>query len=185
MANRTMQAKRLKLQRQLRRLPRVIEDPPGDFTEHSKTPIPARLKAEGVRAPMMPIRPVMQMYRNSAKSLETSMAEANEKCLEKFGFLHIGTPPGKKESFDRMIKFQMDRVQSLVNSRIGFNILDNSVHWARVYRNATSTAFVVLYVNFKEGVIRTSMSYRFQKNIVDDFRSNKLTWVETRYLKHG
>lgn len=172
MANRTMQAKRLKLQRQLRRLPRVIEDPPGEFTEHSKTPIPKRLLAEGVRAPQIPQREILQGYKHRAKSLE------KEEGRTRFE----GVPAGK---FDIILAQQSQRVETLVDSRIGFVIAKTKVHWAKVFRNSQGTAFVILYVNFKEGVIRTSMTYRFQKNIVDDFRSNKLTWVEARYLKHG
>lgn len=170
MANRTLQAKAMKLRRQNRKLPRRYTEPEGEFTEHSKTPIPARLKAEGVRAPMRPVQEILQIYRNSANSLK------KEEAPTRFA----GVVPGRKEVFDRLLELHFSRIAKLVDSRIGFTILDTKAHWARVYRNAEKTAFVILYVNFKEGVMKTSMSYRFQKNIVDDFRADKLTWVECR-----
>lgn len=88
MANRTMQAKALKLQRQLRKLPRRIEDPPGKFEKHSGTPIPARLSAEGVSAPRMPNRELMQGYKHRAKSL------GMEDKAKRFS----GTPSGRAEA---------------------------------------------------------------------------------------
>lgn len=180
MANRTLQAKRIKLNLQIRKLPRAIEDPVGNFTEHSGTPIPARLRAEGMRAPMTPQKDILQWYKNSSKSLQMIDVEANKRCMKKYGFVHHGTPPGRKETFERMLALQRERIQKLVNSNIGFTILDTSAHWARVFRDAQETKFVILYVNFKEGVMRTSMTYNFRKNLIDDFRADKLTWVEYR-----
>lgn len=179
MVNKVLQSKALKRMRQIRKLPRPMDvTTPAtleDDKNFSRTPIPKRLLAEGVRAPSSPVRVVMQMYRNSAKSLEKEVRP------DRFP----GVPCGRKEAWDRMLKFQMDRVQSLVNSRLGFTIMDTSACWARVYRDPTGTKFVILYVNFKEHVIRTSMTYRFQKNIVDDFRADRLKWVEVRCFERG
>jgi len=100
MANRTMQAKAFKLQRQLRKLPRRIEDPPGKFVKHSGTEIPARLKAEGVSAPRSPNRELMDGYKHRAKSL--SMEEA----MARFA----GVPPGRLEAIQRAIQLRNDEV---------------------------------------------------------------------------
>jgi len=100
MANRTMQAKALKLQRQLRKLPRRIVDPPGEFEKHSGTAIPARLKAEGLVAPRSPNRELMDGYKHRAKSL--SMADT----VKRFS----GVPPGRLEALERAMKMRDEEV---------------------------------------------------------------------------
>lgn len=104
MANRTMQAKVLKMRRQLRKLPyRTNEGTAGAFTEHSGTPIPPRLKAEGVSVPRTPNRELVQGYKHRANSLKTTMAEANEEKMRRYGYLTLNTPPGKKEIQDQSL----------------------------------------------------------------------------------
>lgn len=100
MANRTMQAKALKLQRQLRKLPRRISEPPGEFIKHSATEIPARLKAEGVSAPRSPNRELMDGYKHRAKSL--SMAEVAKRFS--------GVPPGRLEAIERAVKMRNEEI---------------------------------------------------------------------------
>lgn len=100
MANRTMQAKSLKLQRQLRKLLCRIEDPPGEFIKHSGTDIPARLKAEGVSAPRSPNRELMDGYKHRAKSL--GMADVAKRFS--------GIPPGRLEAMERAMKLKDEAV---------------------------------------------------------------------------
>lgn len=104
MANRTMQAKALKLQRQLRRLPRRIEDPPGEFIKHSGTPIPSRLKAEGVSAPRSPNRELMDGYKHRAKSL--NMADVAKRFS--------GVPPGRLEAMQRAMQISNEAVDPAI-----------------------------------------------------------------------
>lgn len=92
-----MQQKTLKLRRQLRKLPYRIDDPVGSFTEHSGTPIPARLRTEGVSVPRTPNRELVQGYKHRANSLKTTMAEADAEKMRRYGYLTLNTPPGKKE----------------------------------------------------------------------------------------
>lgn len=104
MANRTMQAKALKLQRQLRKLPRRIADPPGEFVKHSSTVIPARMLAEGVSAPRSPNRELMDGYKHRAKSL--GMADA----VARFS----GVPPGRLEAMERAMQLQVESVDPAI-----------------------------------------------------------------------
>jgi hypothetical protein len=120
MANRTMQAKTLKLQRQLRKLPRRIEDPPGEFTKHSGTEMPARLKAEGVSGKRTPNRELIGGYKHRANSLKTSMQEADELVLGTYGRLFIGTPPGKQEAQERMFQMYRDRTDPSVDKLLRY-----------------------------------------------------------------
>jgi hypothetical protein len=176
MANRVLQAKARKRMLQIRRLPRRMPgEVSGELTEHSGTPIPARLKAEGVRAPMAPIKDILQIYKNSANSLKTDMGQANEDCLRIYGRLFIGTPPGRKEVLDHLA-----RLRAVSPELQSFTILDNRVQRARVFYNPTKTKFIISYENYKEGVIRTSMAYQYREHLIDDFRRDRLTWVEIR-----
>lgn len=120
MANRTMQAKALKLQRQLRKLPRRIEDPPGKFTKHSGTEMPARLKAEGLSVPRTPNRELIGGYKHRAKSLQTSMEEADEMVLGKYGRMFIGVPPGKQEARERMRQIYLERTDPQIDKLLRY-----------------------------------------------------------------
>jgi hypothetical protein len=95
-----MQAKALKLQRQLRKMPRRIEDPPGEFTKHSGTEMPSRLKAEGVSAPRSPNRELMDGYKHRAKSL--SMADVAKRFS--------GIPPGRLEAMERAMRIKEEDI---------------------------------------------------------------------------
>lgn len=113
MANRTMQAKALKLQRQLRKLPKKMPDEPvGTFEKHSKSPIPARLLAEGVKAPRSPNRELMGGYKHRAKSLKTSMEEANEAAMRKQGDYFINKPPGRLEAEVRATELRLKEMEA-------------------------------------------------------------------------
>lgn len=177
MANRTMQAKAMKLRRQIRRPPRrMSDDVPGAFEKHSGTPIPARLKAEGVRAPMAPIKDILQIYKNSAKSLEHDPHEDDLLIIRYYGRVTFpGIPPARKEVLEHIA-----RIRQVSEELQSFEILRTAVHRARVFYNPTKTKFIISYENFKEGVIRTSMTYQFRQNLIDDFRQDKLIWVEIR-----
>lgn len=110
MANRTMQAKALKLQRQLRKLPRRLENPPGTFTEHSATPIPARLKAEGVSAPRSPNRDLMDGYKHRAKSL--GMADVAKRFS--------GIPPGRLEAMERAMSLKGEDIDPSISKLLRY-----------------------------------------------------------------
>lgn len=120
MANRTMQAKALKLQRQLRRLPRRVDDPPGEFTKHSSTDMPARLKAEGVSVPRTPNRELIGGYKHRAKSLQTSMEEANEEVISKYGRMFIGVPPGRQEAHQRALAVRLQESDAEVDKLLRY-----------------------------------------------------------------
>ena len=109
MANPTMRQKTLKLQRQLRKLPRRINDPPGTFIKHSGTPIPARMKAEGVKAPSRPQPELMKGYKHRANSLKTTMEEADWQVLCKYGVLTHMDHPGQEEARERRIQMILEK----------------------------------------------------------------------------
>jgi hypothetical protein len=177
MVNRTMQAKAMKRRRQLRRLPRRLDDDvPGQFEKHSGTAIPKRLLAEGVSAPRQPNRELMEGYKHRSKSLERDEHEDNLLILLFYGRLSFpGVSPSRKEVIEHIA-----RIKAVSEELRSFDILCNRVHRARVFYNSQKTKFILSYENYKEGVIRTSMTYQFRQNLIDDFRKDKLVWVEIR-----
>lgn len=110
MANRTMQAKQRKLNLQLRKLPRRIDNPPGEFTKHSGTDIPARLKAEGLSAPRSPNRELMDGYKHRAKSL--GMADVMSRFM--------GVPPGRLEAMERAMKMQQEAIDPSIEKLLRY-----------------------------------------------------------------
>jgi hypothetical protein len=168
-ANRTMQAKSLKLQRQLRSLPRRIEEVQGNFDspDHIKNKfsaaIPKRLLAEGVVAPRQPTRELMQQYQHHAKSL------SRDDKPGKF----TGIPPARKAALDLI-----ERLQALYEASLSFTILDTRVHRARVFYPPQRTTYVLVYENYKQGTIQHSLPHVCKKELVDRFRCKSLTWVE-------
>lgn len=110
MANRTMQAKALKLQRQLRKLPRRVVDPPGEFVKHSGTAIPSRLSAEGLAVPRSPNRELMDGYKHRAKSL--GMADVMSRFM--------GVPPGRLEAMERAMKMRNDYVDPAIEKLLRY-----------------------------------------------------------------
>lgn len=176
MANRTMQAKALKLQLQLRKLPRHMpEDVPGKFTEHSNTPIPSRLKAEGVSTPRTPNRELIQGYKHRAKSL------AMEDSVARFK----GVTPARKLVIDK-IAFIMEAVECVTEDMNSFTLFSSSYHRARVFFNPQRTCWMLVHEDFRAGTIGRSMVYSDKVRLVDDFKSKKrrLVWVELRLSNH-
>lgn len=176
MANRTMQSKALKLQRQLRKLPRRIEDPPGEFIRHSGTAIPARLLAEGLSVPRTPNRAVMDMYKTSANSLKTEDWEGKFK----------GVTP-KRLGVCAKIDAILSEVRDIVGESMpSFTIVHTQVRRARVFFNPTKTQWIILEENYIQGIVRRSMVYGDKIRLIDDYkkRVSRLVWVEHRLLNH-
>lgn len=187
MANRTMQAKALKLQRQLRRLPRHMpEEVPGSFTEHSGTPIPARLKAEGVSTPRTPNRELIQGYKHRAQSLSRDEA-ADEAMIKKTWKTSFKGVTPKRLEVQAKIDATIASVREIVGEECPcFTIFHSHHHRARVFYNAQKTQWMLIHEDYVKGFVQRSMVYSDKVRLIDDFKSKKrrLVWVETRLLNH-
>lgn len=176
MANRTMQAKGRKLRWQRRKAPRRLVDPPGQFIEHSSTPIPARLKAEGMSAPRTPNRDVMDMYKTSANSLKTKDWKGKFK----------GVTPKRLEVLTK-IDVALSQVRQVVGDDMpSFTIFHTHFHRARVFYNATKTQWMIVHEDYVRGVVERSIVYSDKMRLVDDFKNKRrrLVWIETRLSNH-
>jgi len=163
MVNRVMEAKEFKLQRQIRKLPRILyTETPGVFTKHSTAEIPARLKAEGVVAPRQPNSELMKGYKHRAASL------AREDKPGKFA----GQSPGD------CVSRHLQRIEDHYDADKSFTILSTRVHRARVFFNAPRTVYILLYENFYQQIVRSSFPHCDKKELVDKFKASCLVWVE-------
>lgn len=120
MANRTMQAKALKLQRQLRRLPRRISDPPGEFIKHSGTPIPARLRAEGMTAGRTPNRELIEGYKERAALIGVDEQMINKTIKLLWGTEYKGIPPGRLEAMQRALEMKNEAVDPAIEKLLRY-----------------------------------------------------------------
>lgn len=174
MANRTMQAKAMKLQRQLRKLPRsTSEDVPGIFEDWKGSSIPKRLLGEAVSVPRQPNRELMEGYQHRAKSLGMDNSRAR----------FTGITPARKEAIEQSFNAALRSVRETVGDDMpSFTILSNHIHRARVFFNPQKTQWMILYENFREAVVKRSMIYQDKKRLIDDFKSSsrRLVWVETK-----
>lgn len=172
MPNRVMEAKELKRQRQIRKLPRPLNfDVQGQFTDNKPRDIPKRLGATAVVAPRQPNNELMQGYKHRAASL------GREDKPGKF----TGVPPARKEVEDCIARLKSD-----FDTYLSFTLLDTRVHRARVFFNPAKTAYVLLYEKFhgRCEVLR-SLPHCDKKELVDNFRRNKLTFVSHSYREGG
>ena len=120
MANRTMQAKALKLQRQLRKMPRRIENPPGEFTKHSGTAIPARLLSAGLSVGRSPNRELIEGYKHRASSVGVDEETINKMIKLLWGTEYKGIPPGRLEAMERAMKMQQEAIDPAVEKLLRY-----------------------------------------------------------------
>lgn len=158
MANRNMAAKAAKARRQ-RRL----------FTK--------QYAASYVPVGRQPNQEIINGYKERAKSLAF-----DEEFWDNLGLVghYNGITPARKAALDRRTEIirQIKRVEELAPALMCFTIVKSSVHRARVFFNSERTCFVLMYENYKEKTIRTSMTYLDKRRLVEDFQRDKLRWVE-------
>src|SRR4030095_15303305 len=90
--------------------------------------MPDRLKAERVSAPGGMNREVMLTLKNGVKSLGIPMGEIDELILNTYGRLFIGTPAGKAEVRDTIIRLRKEKV---INHFV--QLRDNAYERVRMY----------------------------------------------------
>lgn len=170
MANKVMEAKALKLQRQLRALPKPLpgHHPQGRFNAPDGKPdkirpIPARLSAAAVSSPMQPNGELMEGYQHRAKSLG----------LPDLPGRFTGVPPARKE-----VEEMIQRIKDQHDAYLSFTILDTRVHRARVYFNLPKTAFILIYEQHKTGEVLRSLPHCDKKELIDNFRRDNLVMVK-------
>lgn len=151
MANGTMEAKRQKMKRMKRTFPK----------SYCSNYIPCGLP---------PNRLVMTEYKERARGL--AFDSTYMEWLEKTARFKCKTP-GRVE-----VEAHIRRIENVAPAKMCFKLMENSALRARCFFNSERTLWVILEENFKEGKIKTSMSYSSKDNIVYAWKKDKIKWVE-------
>jgi hypothetical protein len=164
MVNRVMEAKSLKLVRQLRRLPKPLPDTtPALYADPRVRPIPKAYSAESVSAPRQPNAELMKGYQHRAASL----------AREPKGPINLTQEASRYE-----VLCHLKRMKEFEADHLSFTLLNTRVHRARVFFNPQKTVYILLYENYKEGTVKSSFPHADKKELVDRFRCRQLLWVE-------
>ena len=153
MANRTMQAKMMKLRKQKR----------------------AWAKPYSMKSYLSPNTEVMQRYKTSAGSLK--MTEEYATTLQKavYGHTFKGVPPERKAVLELIEKFHD-------SAPIHFCLISNSRHEARVFHNSQRTAYILVYQDHVNHMVMRSIEYSNLDRLVNRWEAEKVTWVEAKRL---
>lgn len=173
MANRNLKAKRLKLQRHIRALPRQVgqNDIPGHFVNWEGTKFPDRLKAERVKAPGGMNKFVVEEYKNRTRSLGVSMGEINELVLKLYGRLFIGTPAGRKEVLDTIKQLRKQKVENQF-----FQMRDNAYERTRMYYRSDRSMFIIVRDDKRRLVTQISLPYSDKSTALRAWTLDRVHW---------
>lgn len=151
MANRSMQAKALKLKRARRLFPK----------SYSSNYIPVG---------MPPNREVMSGYKERARGLafDAEYMYWLENQFQRFKC----KPPGRVE-----VEAHIRRIEEHAPAKMCFKLMENSALRARCFFNSERTIWLIMEEDFKKGEVRTSMTYSSKDNVVYAWRKNKIRWV--------
>lgn len=174
MANRSLKAKRIKLQKHISALPRILSyNTPGEFGTWEGSKMPDRLKAERVKVGGGMNREVMLTLKNGARSLGVSMGEINEMILNTYGRLFIGTPAGKAEARDTILRLRKAKV---VNNF--FQMRDNAYERVRMYYRADRTQFIIVRDDKRRLVTQISIPYPDKQYALRAWTLERVRWVD-------
>lgn len=155
MANRAIAAKTLKMKKQRRLFPKQYQ-------------------ANYIPVGRGPNQEVMAGYKERTRGLAF-----DQKYLD-FLELHArfkGKSPGRVE-----VEAAIRRIEEFVPQQMYFTVIKNCVQWCRVYFNSQHTLYILLHENYKNGTVRTSMSYSDKDRIISAWNTDRIRWVECKAL---
>lgn len=151
MANRSMQAKALKMKRMKRTFPRYMS-------------------ADYIPVGMPPNRLVMSEYKERTRSLAF-----DQKYMDWLDTVSRfrGKPPGKLEAENAWKRIK-DACPNLMNV-----VLEKTqVRDVKMFFNSERTQFIILEENYVGRYIRASIRYQDRNRCIARFKSNEVRWVE-------
>ena len=151
MANRSMEAKKIKM-------------------KNAKRLIPKSYSSDYIPVGLPPNREVMSGYKDRARGLafDAKYMEWLENSFQRFKC----KPPGRVE-----VEAHIRRLEVTVPQLLFFKLMENSAIRARCFFNSEKSIFVIMEEDFKKGEVRTSMTYSSKDNIIYAWRKQKLRWV--------
>ena len=153
MANRSMQAKTLKMKKARRSFPKSYSS---DFIPVGRAPN----------------RELMAGYKEHARGLAFD-ATYMEWLETKYQRFHGKTP----ERVYCEARAALQRIEELAPAKMCFKLMENSALRTRCFFNAERTVWVIMEEDFRKGVVRTSMTYSCKDNIIYAWKREKLRWV--------
>lgn len=151
MANRTMQAKSLKMKRMKRTFPRYMS-------------------ADYIPTGAPPNRMVMSEYKERTKSLAFDQKYMD--WLETIARFR-GKPPGKLEA-----EKAWERIKDACPNLQCVSLEANKVHTVKMFWNQDRTNFILYEENYVGRYIRASIRYQDRDRCIARFKSNQVRWVE-------
>lgn len=152
MANRSMQAKTLKLKRQ-------------------KRLFPVHLSAHYIPAGKPPNQLVMQQLKESAKGLAFD-DEYAAYLVHREQLKGLYPHPGREE-----VKAHIKRIQDTAASLMNVVLTNTKMCKTSLFYNSERNRFVLFEDNLMENTLRTSMVYMDRSRIIAAWRSNTVRWV--------
>ena len=157
MANRTMQAKALKLKRQRRLFPK-------------------NYAADYIPCGAGPDKFLMREHKLRTKSL--AFDDAYMKRLEERQRFK-GVPAGRYEVLKRL-----KMLEETFGADYHFvNLRNDNQQLVQLFYNSERTAFAIVETDFENLVVRMSMKYMDKERCIATWKSNKLRWVQADPLK--
>lgn len=158
MANRTMQAKTMKMKRMRR----------------------AWAKPYNIPSDIRPNIEVLSDYQMRAKGLAFSDAEQEELYRMYFKRASFkGVSPPRKEVLDTLIK-----VREVSPAMLFFNVIDNCYQRARMYFNSQKSQWILVHEDYIRCNLRRSTIYRTKETLEIAWNTNRVIWVERSKLPY-
>lgn len=156
MANRTMEAKRLKMKKQRRLFPRNYSS---DYIPTGKPPN----------------RLVMQEYRE--RTLSLAFDAKYLAALEAKQKFH-GVPPGKVEIRAKLEEMAAEGYAT----KVGFVLIANTYQRCTLYRRDDHKGFRLCHEDFKAKTVRWSIEYPSKERAITVWHKSKVVWIEKKSL---
>jgi hypothetical protein len=152
MANRTMQAKSLKLRRQRRAWAKPLAR-----SNHT-----------------VPNKGVLQDYKERAKGLGVNEAEVDDMIRRYYKREPFsGTGPGRKE-----VITLLEELRHIVPAMLFFDIFPaNCYQRCRCFFNSQKTCYILVHDDYKRGTVRRSIEYPSLERASSLWFREKVTWV--------
>lgn len=156
MANRAMQAKVLKLKKQIRKLPKPYQHV--YFTEGRSKNDPRDYELDPDKSTYAPA----VQYRARGKG------ELEDGKKVRFP----GIPPGRVE-----VLAHLTRIRTAIPDMIGFSLMDTSRLRAMLYRDSQSKTFIILEEDHRTGRVFSSQTYGDRGRIIEHWKKGTLRGV--------
>lgn len=159
MANRTMQAKSLKLRRQKR----------------------AWAKPLAIASGITPNRGVLGEYKERAKGLGLSEYEQDQ--LIRLFYKRdpiVGTPAGRAE-----VLALLEELKKRVPELMFFEVLDNCYQRCVLFYNSDKTCWIVSHTDKRKHITRRSIEYGTKSRALQVWYMDKVIWVSHQPIQEG